>query len=75
MANPMIDPIQDDIGRSVIYQKGWTDSHGHCHLKIEEGVITSFNAICVFVRYGSDKHSKGTRRQDLNWIHHDEIHV
>lgn len=63
----MIDPTADDVGRSVVYQRGWIDSHGCCHLKLDDGVITSFNDTCVFVRYGSDKHSKGTRRQDLTW--------
>ena len=36
--------------------------------KPEEGVITSFNNLTVFVRYGADKSSKGTDRHDLNWI-------
>jgi hypothetical protein len=31
------------------------------------GVITSFNAHAVFVRYGADKHSKATGRADLEW--------
>lgn len=67
VAGIMIDPDTDDVGRAVIYQKGWIDSDGDCNIQLEEGVITSFNNICVFVRYGSDKHSKGTRRQDLTW--------
>ncbi len=33
----------------------------------EDVVITSFNDFCVFVRYGSDKGSKGTSRTDLEW--------
>lgn len=63
----MIDPTADDVGRPVAYQKVWIDSHGHCHLKIEDGVITSFNDSFVFVRYGNDKNSKATLRQDLKW--------
>jgi hypothetical protein len=40
----MIDPKPADIGRKVVYRDrtGW---------KVEEGVITSFNDTCVFVRY------------------------
>ena len=55
----MIEPSEDDIGRAVVY----TGPGG----AIEEGVITSFNNICVFVRYGANKHSKGTSRDDLEW--------
>ncbi len=54
----MIDPTDEDIGRSVIYTGG--------SLR-EEGVITSFNTHAVFVRYGSDKISKATFRKDLDW--------
>jgi hypothetical protein len=56
----MIEPSDTDIGRKVVYR----DQSGHV---VEEGVITSFNDTCVFVRYGSDVHSKGTRREDLEW--------
>lgn len=35
-------------------------------------MITSFNNYCVFVRYGADKHSKGTSRKDLDWAHDGE---
>lgn len=57
----MIEPTKDDIGRAVIY------TAGHPNAKPEEGVITSFNEHSVFVRYGADKGSKGTARQDLGW--------
>lgn len=57
----MIDPKNSDIGRKVVYR----DSSGHV---VEEGVITSFNDTCVFVRYGGDTHAKGTRREELEWI-------
>jgi hypothetical protein len=57
----MIDPKPADIGRKVVYRDpgGW---------KVEEGAITSFNDTCVFVRYGADTGSKGTRREDLEWL-------
>ena len=58
----MIEPSEDDIGRSVIYT-----GNRYPGGAIEEGVITSFNNFCVFVRYGADKHSKGTSRADLDW--------
>ena len=57
----MIEPGLADIGRKVVYR----DWSGHV---VEDGVITSFNNACVFVRYGSDVHSKGTRREDLEWL-------
>lgn len=60
----MIDPTDKDIGRAVIYT-----GNRYPGGKIEEGVITSFNTHAVFVRYGSDTHSKGTSRQDLEWAH------
>lgn len=47
-----------DIGRTVVYDPGY---------KKEVGVITSFNDKYVFVRYGSDIHSKATRRDDLKY--------
>ena len=57
----MVDPKQSDIGRKVVYR----DRGGH---KVEEGVITSFNDHCVFVRYGTNCTSAGTRREDLEWV-------
>jgi hypothetical protein len=48
-----IDPKPADIGRKVVYR----DPGG---LKVEEGVITSFNDTCVFVRYGADTGSNST---------------
>lgn len=58
----MIDPDERDIGRKVLYRAR------HPGAKAEEGVITSFNDTCVFVRYGADNGSKGTRREDLEWL-------
>lgn len=57
----MIDPTTEDIGRSVLYRDRAHPSEP------DAGTITSFNETCVFVRYGSDVHSKGTRRRDLEW--------
>lgn len=54
----MINPTENDIGRSVIYRGDG-----------DEGVITSFNAHLVFVRYGGSQRSMGTFRQDLDWSH------
>ena len=56
----MIAPTISDIGRKVIYE----DRSGHVR---EEGVITSYNEFYVFVRYGHDVTSKGTKRTDLTW--------
>ena len=58
----MIDPTVDDVGRSVLYT-----GNRYPGGKPEKGVITSFNDHSVFVRYGSDVHSKGTARDDLEW--------
>ena len=53
----MIKPTENDIGRGVIYtgNRGWKPDGS----ADEAGVITSFNNTCVFVRYGSNKGSKG----------------
>jgi hypothetical protein len=59
----MIEPTEDDIGRAVVYT-GNRFPGG----KLEEGTITSFHDHAVFVRYGSDKHSKATLRADLDWV-------
>lgn len=56
----MFDPQRDDIGRKVLYRRG--DG------VIEEGVIVSFNDAYVFVRYGSEVHSKATRREDIELV-------
>jgi hypothetical protein len=58
----MIDPQNSDIGRSVAY----TGNRYPGGLS-EVGVITSYNQTCVFVRYGNEKHSKATSREDLEW--------
>ena len=59
----MIEPTQADIGRKVVYtgNRAWNGP-------IEEGVISSFNDHCVFVRYGAQTTSKGTAREDLEWM-------
>jgi hypothetical protein len=65
----MIDPTHDDIGKSVIYT-----GNRYPGGKPELGVITSFNDHAVFVRYGSDVHSQGTNRTDLEWMPTDPSH-
>lgn len=57
----MIEPTEADIGRRVLYRP----PRPNC--QSEAGVITSFNDCYVFVRYGADFGSKGTRREDLEW--------
>ena len=56
----MIQPTASDINRQVVYCP-------YAGARPEVGYITSFNDHFVFVRYGDDKHSKGTRREDLEW--------
>ena len=56
-----LDPTTNDIGRLVVYKAR------HPNAEPEQGVITSFNEHCVFVRYGADVYSKGTSREDLEW--------
>jgi hypothetical protein len=58
----MIEPTKKDIGRKVYYT-GNTYPGG----EIEEGVITSFNEVSVFVRYGAKSGSEATSREDLEW--------
>ena len=53
----MIDPTEKDIGRGVVFKRPFCET--------ESGVITSFNEMVVFVRYGSDRNSKATYREDL----------
>ena len=62
----MIEPTKADIGRSVVYcADSW---------EREQGVITSFNAAFVFVRYQGEQNSKATRRRDLDWPDVDHPH-
>jgi hypothetical protein len=55
---------RQDIGRSV----SWSTNMFPGQQK-EVGVITSFNASYVFVRFGSDTHSKACRYQNLEFEH------
>ena len=59
----MIEPTEADIGRLVIYKKDWMEPDEH-----EQGVITSISECFIFVRYGSDTHSKATYRKDLEFV-------
>lgn len=59
----MIDPTEKDIGRGVVYT-------GNFNGPREDGMITSFNEVVVFVRYVGQHPSapgKATRREDLDW--------
>lgn len=58
----MIEPTESDIGREVTYT-GNTYPGG----KPEFGVITSFNAHTVFVRYDGKRNAQGTNPSDLEW--------
>ena len=57
----MIEPTEKDIGRGVVYQAG------HPGAPAEDGIITSFNDYCVFVRFKSPT-SQGCKREDLRWL-------
>ena len=57
----MIEPTPEDIGRKVVYRTA-------PDFKPEEGVITSFNAHYVFVRYGASTTSAATPRHALEWV-------
>jgi hypothetical protein len=63
-----IDVTEADIGRAVIYT-----GNRYPGGKLEYGVITSFNSVCVFVRYGTNTQSQGTAHDDLEWQHPDEL--
>ena len=61
----MINPTDKDIGRGVVYQASYPDAPR------EDGVITSFNAHTVFVRYAKQHPSQpgqATSREDLSWL-------
>lgn len=60
----MIDPTEDSVGRKAVYT-----GNRYPGGQLEEGVITSFNAHSVFVRYGSSAGSQATSRDDLEWLH------
>ncbi len=62
----MINPTEKDIGRKVIYQAS------HPGADLEEGVITSFNNTCVFVRYFNNVNGTATSREDLRWSFGDD---
>jgi hypothetical protein len=58
----MINPTSADIGRHVVYT-----GNRYPGGEPEVGIITSYNDRAVFVRYGDDRHSKATSREDLEW--------
>jgi hypothetical protein len=53
-----------EVGRKVIY----TPRGNYSPKKLEEGVITSYNDVNVFVRYGDECQSKATDPDDLQYI-------
>jgi hypothetical protein len=58
----VIDPTEDDVGRSVVYLSGRDER--------QEGTISSFNSRYVFVRYArwnGGQTAAATRREDLEW--------
>mgnify|MGYP006921359918 CR=1 FL=1 len=55
----MINPTLEDIGKPVVYSPVLGGR--------QEGVITSFNDYCIFVRYGVSVTSQATFREDLFW--------
>jgi hypothetical protein len=60
----VIQPTENDIGRHVIYRE-----HGDFPgRKVEEGILTSFNQLYAFVRYGGCT-SAATNFADLEWSH------
>lgn len=56
-----IQPTAADIGRKVVYRTA-------PNYEPEEGIITSFNESCVFVRYGTSINGIATSREDLDWL-------
>ncbi len=57
-----LNEAREQIGRKVIYKSA-------PFAPIEVGVITSVNETYVFVRYGSDQHSKATYPDMLTLEH------
>ena len=58
----MVEPAENDIGRTVVYT-----GNRYPGGELERGIITSFNDHTVFVRYDGKLHSQGTSRNDLKW--------
>lgn len=56
----MIRPTKKDIGRRVLYVPT-VDG------RPESGVLSSFNDLYAFVRYGGERHTKATNFKDLVW--------
>ena len=61
----MINPTEKDIGRGVVYHASYPDAPK------EDGVITSYNDTCCFVRYSKQhpsQNGQATNRADLEWL-------
>ncbi len=54
-----------DVGRAVIYRSPGGD-------KIEEGCVSSWNYVFIFVRYGIGPQAAATDPKDLEWSHGSE---
>ena len=59
-STPGITPTEADIGRPVLYRT-WPEGD------LERGVITSFDAAQVLVRFGDDHRSKAVPSTMLRW--------
>lgn len=57
-----LDEARQHIGHGVVY------CPAHAADAPEQGIITSVGVKAVFVRYGSDDHSKATRAGDLTLL-------
>ena len=62
----MIDPTEDDIGRSVIYIPNHANDDIN-HQDCEVGRISSFTDLYVFVRYHLGDTAAATERDKLRW--------
>lgn len=57
-----LDDARQHIGHGVVYRPR------HYPPDTEQGVITSVNDTYVFVRYGTNTHSKATRPEQLELL-------
>jgi hypothetical protein len=59
------------VGRTVLYipMHAYGDRN---HPDVERGVVTSRNDRTVFVRFGSDNHSKGCYPDDLVYVEEEQ---
>ncbi len=60
-----LDEARALVGKGVVYRPDDDGGYKPTARRREQGVVTSVNDIWVFVRYGSDHHSKATSPRDL----------